>query len=252
MSLAKENLYRDSAITKRISKVCLHCRGVFEIPRCRDFREQCCSSACKRGHRETLKAIDLASRQRECPTCKRVFSPRRWQLDSGVGKYCSHSCYGRSDKHLNALFSGGLEKSVQTRKIMRERGLLSNKKGPEHPLWTGGPSASILRNKHKAPARLKAYRAANPHLVREWVQSRSRRKFGRLPRGTIARLLETQNLQCNICEIALIHGYHVDHIQPLAKGGLHVPENIQLLCPRCNVRKGAKDPVQFLREMGKL
>lgn len=39
---------------------------------------------------------------------------------------------------------------------------------------------------------------------------------------------------------------------PLAKGGEHTPFNIQLLCPRCNVRKSAKHPVDFMQENGYL
>ncbi len=34
--------------------------------------------------------------------------------------------------------------------------------------------------------------------------------------------------------------YHVDHIKPLAKGGLHHPDNLQVLRGRDNLRKGAR------------
>lgn len=34
--------------------------------------------------------------------------------------------------------------------------------------------------------------------------------------------------------------YHVDHIKPLSKGGLHHPDNLQVLLGRENLRKGAK------------
>ena len=37
--------------------------------------------------------------------------------------------------------------------------------------------------------------------------------------------------------------YHVDHIIPLAKGGLHHPGNLQVIKASDNVRKGAKTPV---------
>ena len=34
--------------------------------------------------------------------------------------------------------------------------------------------------------------------------------------------------------------FHVDHIIPRALGGADVEENLQLLCPRCNTRKGRR------------
>lgn len=34
--------------------------------------------------------------------------------------------------------------------------------------------------------------------------------------------------------------FHVDHIIPRAMGGADVEEDLQLLCPRCNSRKGAR------------
>jgi len=34
--------------------------------------------------------------------------------------------------------------------------------------------------------------------------------------------------------------YHVDHIQPISKGGLHHPDNLQVMHWQDNLRKGAK------------
>lgn len=43
---------------------------------------------------------------------------------------------------------------------------------------------------------------------------------------------------------------HVDHIIALVNGGRNDRQNLQLLCPRCNMRKHDKDHATFLRENG--
>ncbi len=110
--------------------------------------------------------------------------------------------------------------------------------------------ASYLRARPGMAARTRAYRKANPHKVREFSQRRSGRKTGRLPRGFVAKLLALQRGRCAVCRISISKKYHVDHITALAKGGKHAPENIQLLCPTCNLRKSAKDPIDFMQSRG--
>lgn len=46
---------------------------------------------------------------------------------------------------------------------------------------------------------------------------------------------------CGICgEAADRDDWHLDHVQPLARGGLHCYENVQVTHPACNQRKGAR------------
>jgi 5-methylcytosine-specific restriction endonuclease McrA len=55
----------------------------------------------------------------------------------------------------------------------------------------------------------------------------------------VERLMVLQSGMCASCRSPFhVVGYHVDHRVPLARGGLNVKENIQLLCPRCNLKKG--------------
>jgi len=64
-------------------------------------------------------------------------------------------------------------------------------------------------------------------------------------RYQVEKLLARQLHRCAICKGWLIEGnprdpWHVDHIVPIAAGGKHVSENLQLTHARCNLRKGAK------------
>lgn len=69
-------------------------------------------------------------------------------------------------------------------------------------------------------------------------------------------IFNQQGGRCNACGKKLIRynkkQYHIDHIIPLARGGSNNPENIQLLCPSCNLSKSNKDPIQWARENGRL
>jgi 5-methylcytosine-specific restriction endonuclease McrA len=56
----------------------------------------------------------------------------------------------------------------------------------------------------------------------------------------IKALLETQQGLCAACEEDMRDVYHVDHIEELAAGGSNGPENLQMLCIPCNLKKGGK------------
>lgn len=58
----------------------------------------------------------------------------------------------------------------------------------------------------------------------------------------IDRFLGRQCGRCATCdtEDPGVGGWHVDHVIPRSIGGLDVEENCQVICARCNTRKGAK------------
>ena len=85
----------------------------------------------------------------------------------------------------------------------------------------------------------------NPETVLK--QYAKRRSHGPLyiPKGTVRELETLQLGTCIFCPADILNKRHIDHILPLARGGLHVRENLQILCPRCNCSKGAKTNEEF-------
>lgn len=121
-------------------------------------------------------------------------------------------------------------------------GEIKHKKGENHPRWKGGEKETVKRRiqSGKASESVKKYRDKNPNKVREWKQNRAGKKYGRLPKGTIKAKQESQGYKCAYCKTDTSVKFHVDHIIPLAKGGKHEPDNVQITCPSCNVRKWTK------------
>ena len=47
--------------------------------------------------------------------------------------------------------------------------------------------------------------------------------------------------KCAICGKTLSNDFHADHVKAFSKGGKTITQNGQLLCPKCNLKKGNKD-----------
>lgn len=110
-------------------------------------------------------------------------------------------------------------------------------------------------NIEKEKIRVKYWQKANPETIKIINKNRRARKRnaeGKYSLGDIKRITLQQNNKCAYCSIELKKIRHIDHIIPLIKGGSNWPSNIQILCPSCNMRKQAKDPIDFARSLGKL
>lgn len=106
-----------------------------------------------------------------------------------------------------------------------------------------------------AAARISKWRSENKAQMR--AHNANRRARVRKAQGThsasdVQVILKGQRWKCAVCKADLKRGYEVDHVQPIALGGSNWPENLQCLCPPCNRRKHAKDPIAFAYELGRL
>jgi 5-methylcytosine-specific restriction endonuclease McrA len=109
------------------------------------------------------------------------------------------------------------------------------------------------RNPQKIRAAIKRWHAANPEAARAHAatrRARARMVGGTYTKDDVRRLMRLQRGKCAACRTCLLRGYNVDHVIALKNGGSNGSENLQLLCFPCNMKKGTKDPIQFMRERG--
>jgi 5-methylcytosine-specific restriction endonuclease McrA len=107
----------------------------------------------------------------------------------------------------------------------------------------------------KGRARTKRWREKNPEGMRAHAMARwalKKNSSGSYTAQDVKDLLKKQKGRCANCRCDTRKKFHVDHIQPLSRGGLNVKANIQILCPTCNMKKHAKDPIDWAQENGRL
>lgn len=160
-----------------------------------------------------------------CTVCKVEkplfdFSPDK-RIKSGLQSRCK-SCYA---------------------KIMKDR-RISN---PEaHRLAV---KKSVEKNYQKKLARNNKYRKNNPDKVSKWKRKdrltnkprilADNAKRRALTRGeTSPEIVQLYALRDFYCAMSLGEEFHVDHIKPLSKGGLHIFSNMQVIPAIDNLRKG--------------
>jgi 5-methylcytosine-specific restriction endonuclease McrA len=124
------------------------------------------------------------------------------------------------------------------------------------------------KNKEKVKVSQQKFKERNPNRAKqikdEWRKRQPKEYFrlkshrrratvvGSVSKGIAKKLLELQKHRCAVCKVKIEEKYEIDHIVPLAKGGAHADDNLQLLCPFCNRSKGALDPLEYMQSKGYL
>jgi len=110
---------------------------------------------------------------------------------------------------------------------------------------------STKRHHKKKIQRNNKYREKNPEKVAVWKQKDRTVNKARISADNAMRRAKTATpitpevkqvyaLRDFYKAMSLGENFHVDHILPIAKGGLHVVQNLRVIPAICNLRKGAK------------
>lgn len=202
---------------------------------------------CKRGH-FTARHVDHRA-CRECAREKELLASRKKRSDPE---------YRAKERKKNAEYAARKRaedpewvkrKNAANRKTMQRR----RDEDPEYiertnafRRWLNETSEEYRINSR---ATQKRWLEENKERVRAYFANRRAREKGAAGEFTdadIIKINESQGFSCTYCGASTQKTYHVDHIIPLVKGGSNWPCNLQILCPKCNVRKKDKNHEEFL------
>jgi len=78
------------------------------------------------------------------------------------------------------------------------------------------------------------------HKRRELLQT------SKLTPSELSKWTKAQLKQYTYCGAMCEESYHIDHIEPLSKGGKHELDNLTISCSYCNQSKGNKQLLYWL------
>ncbi len=206
---------------------------------------------------------------KECTTCGEAKVLGEYHVLK-TGKYGKHpsckACSKIANKAYNNKHKDKLKVQCKLYQEENQEAIQANKKAyREAHKVEKATNDKLYReaNKEKIAAQKKKYRAENKDKIalskklysaseagkavkdrgnaKRELQIRETRD-GSVTKETLRELYEEQGGMCAICSCDLTQlkrsNVHMDHIQPLSKGGSHVLENVQWTCMDCNLGKG--------------
>lgn len=170
---------------------------------------------------------------------------------------CKPCIAGRSRKYREANREKIAERKREYYEANRDRALESVRKHYEANREKVTEYQRLYResNRDRAINYQREYHKANPEkskIARRNRRAQIKGNGGKLSPNIVQALMGLQNGKCACCSKSLKQGHHLDHIMPLALGGTNTDDNVQLLTPSCNLRKGAKHPDDWARSNGRL
>jgi 5-methylcytosine-specific restriction endonuclease McrA len=139
-------------------------------------------------------------------------------------------------------------KNPDKRRASRRRWEKTDAGKASHKKWNAA-------NREKVLSRGRRWGRKHPDKIAAKTARRRARLIGltdNYTAGDLRDIFDLQKGRCAYCRRKLRKQKHIDHIIALACNGTNERRNIQILCKKCNLDKGAADPLVFARSLGKL
>lgn len=244
----------EQAIKDEIEKECICCGKKFLGKRINKY----CSKQCrKRQHKRNQrrkKGIEPRNfrefKQLKCPQCGKEFMQNRGRL-----KYCSHECasQGTGIKLHEAAIPRILARQEQQELEKAKKIALRKEKIAKEKLERLQRQLDLTKNCAICGKRFIARSKTNICCSKKCsTKNENRQKDKRLRKNgkpdysiNLNALYIKDNGICQICNRTINFDCDhnsdfypsIDHIKPIAKGGLHRWDNVQLACRKCNFEK---------------
>lgn len=201
---------------------------------------------CRNGHVDKRKTSDG-----RCLTCAKESNKRSYEANKEERIKGAQQWYAKNKKRKAATDLARWHANPKVRRQAKEwRERNPDKVKAYREKW-------VANNPDKHREVQRNYTANNPETVQANVRKRRarlRNSTGSHTANDIADILKRQRYQCAECGVSVRKrsDRQVDHIMPLKLGGSNNSSNLQVLCNTCNKVKGAKHPVDFAKERGRL
>lgn len=197
--------------------------------------------------------------KKKCPKCGKIkdigeFYKNKARRD-GFSVYCkectseqSHDYYVRNQDECRERLNAWRAKN---RDYVRERDKKYREENPDVEF----AKQQRYRETHKEKLYLKGKKYREEHRDYFYNKARERKLAQKqVSDGTVTLeyeqfLFDEQGGKCAYCGCDLNEsGKHLDHIIPIARGGLHSANNVHWTCPTCNLSKGDKLEDEWLKK----
>lgn len=204
-----------------------------------------CAKAYRLTHLEVFKRANEKFNQSH-PSA-RAEATKRYRINHPDRKRQQKRDYAKKhpDK-IKALNKGNYERHKDVRKAQqREYNKTENARLSARRNYRNHRDSILVKKKE--------YAANNPLKMKaNWQNMRALRlnAEGSHTDEDILNMYYDQEGHCGYCGIAVFDNYHVDHIQPVSKGGSNWPSNLLICCPECNLSKHNKTVEEWTKVRG--